>query len=281
MYQALQIFSQQFQQFDFVWQLEMHLRLIGHAYEILSSAAVFAQNEPRENLRERNGRFYIPELHDKSNEKFTAAVNEEVGDSGTWGAVNTTDFTPQGPQAPVKAENMAWGIGEDADLFSFMPMIDPIGTNWVCEDRIYGFTDGESTPRRAAFISKTRFSHLLLQLVHEAQSQHGQWLVSEATMETFALMHGLKAVSIPHPIAFANSNDIMAARKPDQAIHMGPKHSKAGGHNPSLLYTKQGYVAGPWEQSSYWWSGNEAPRIWHQYLGGECLPPMLLHPVKD
>ncbi|KAI1373416.1 hypothetical protein F4677DRAFT_462364 [Hypoxylon crocopeplum] len=261
MYQALQIFTHKFPQFSHVWQLEMDLRMTGHAHTTLESASTFARAQPRHNLWERNGRFYIPELYNGSYEAFAAAVDAEIGEVGIWGPVHTTDFEPKGPQPPPRSTR-SWGVDEDADLISFMPMIDPRGTDWTYERHVVGFADGETTPRRAAF----------------AQHEHGQWVVSEATLETFALLHGLKAVTVPHPIAFAND---MTAQTAEADINRGPPHNKAGGHLPSFAYTTKGWVQEPWPKSSYWFATNDAANKWHSYLDGECMPPMLLHPVKD
>lgn len=179
---------------------------------------------------------------------------------------------------PPSRNKWNWGVGEDADLISLMPMIDPMGTNWVYEDDVHGFADGLVTPRRVAIVSVTRSSRRLLQLVDEAQRERGQWLVSEATLETFALLHGLKAVTVPHPIFFAKE---MSAEELDAEINKGPPHSKAGGEMPSILYSKQGWLPGPWWEASYWFTGNGAENVWKAYLDGQRLPPMLLHPVKE
>lgn len=159
-----------------------------------------------------------------------------------------------------------------------MPMIDPVGTNWIYEDGIHGFTESTATPRRAAIVSITRSSRRLLQLVSNAQRERGQWLVSEATLETFSLLHGLKAVTVPHPIYFA---DEMKIEKFDAEINKGPLHSKAGGYAPSMLYMKDGWQAGPWWKASYWFTAGAAAEMWEAYTEGQHLPPMLLHPVKE
>ncbi|KAI0100990.1 hypothetical protein GGR51DRAFT_575118 [Nemania sp. FL0031] len=277
MYQALQIFSHKFPQYEHIWQLEMDLRLTSHVHDTLESAASFARSQGRRNLWERNGRFYIPEQHDGSWDNFTHTVDAEIGNTGIWGAVSTTDFTPRGPPAPSRS-NTTWGVGEEADLISFMPMIDPRGTDWLYEHIIHGFTDETSTPRRVAIISITRSSRRLLHLVHEAQRRRGQWLVSEATLETFALLHGLKAVTVPHPIVFDDQETIeeLAAN-----IDRGPWSNKAGGEMPSLLYTYQGWIDGPWWGASYWFTGYGAQKIWDSYMKGGKFPPMLLHPIKE
>ncbi|KAI0120261.1 hypothetical protein F4776DRAFT_665740 [Hypoxylon sp. NC0597] len=277
MYQALQIFSQKFKQYDFIWQLEMDLRFTSHVHDTLESAATFARAQSRRNLWERNGRFYVPGLYNDSYENFAAAVDAEIGDNGVWGPVSTSEFISQGSQPPSRTK-WNWGIGEDADLISFMPMIEPVGTNWIYEDVIHGFADSTATPRRVAIVSITRSSRRLLQLVHEAQQGRGQWLVSEATLETFALLHGLKAVTVPHPISI---NKEMTAEELDAEINKGPSHSKAGGKTPSMLYSKDGWLPGPWWEASYWFTGSGAENVWKAYVEGRRLPPMLLHPVKE
>ncbi|KAI1300928.1 hypothetical protein F5Y03DRAFT_408111 [Xylaria venustula] len=277
MYQALQIFSHKFPEYDYIWQLEMDLRFTSHVYDTLQSATSFAQAQRRRNLWERNGRFYIPAFHNNSYENMSQVVDAEIGDRGIWGPVSTRDFEPQGPPAPPRSE-IDWGIGEEADLINFMPMIDPIGTGWIYEYDFSGFSDYQATPRRSSIISITRSSRRLLQLIHEAQQKRGQWLVSEATLETFALLHGLKAVTVPHPIAFGgrmNTEDL------DANIHKGPSSNKAGGELPSMLYTYEGWIQGPWVDSSYWFVGYGAQRVWEAYIKGAHFPPMLLHPVKE
>ncbi|KAI1409743.1 hypothetical protein F5Y13DRAFT_203147 [Hypoxylon sp. FL1857] len=276
MYQALQIFSHKFKQYDYIWQLEMDLRFTSHVHDTLESAAAFARAQSRRNLWERNGRFYIPGLHN-SYKNFSAVVDTEIADTGIWGPVSTSDFISKGQQPPSRTK-WNWGVGEDADLISFMPMIDPVGTNWVYEDGVHGFADGLETPRRVAIVSITRSSRRLLQLVHEAQQDRGQWLVSEATLETFALLHGLKAVTVPHPIFFDKE---ITPEELDAEVNKGPSHSKAGGAMPSMLYSKIGWVPGSWGVASYWFTGSGAENMWKAYIDGRRLPPMLLHPVKE
>ncbi|KAI0873114.1 hypothetical protein GGS24DRAFT_517937 [Hypoxylon argillaceum] len=279
MYQALQIFSHKFPQYEHIWQLEMDLRLTSHIHDTLTSATHFARTQKRQNLWERNGRFYIPALHASSYAHFTATVDAEIGDAGIWGADPASDIEPEGPTPPARGDT-DWGVGEDADLVSFMPMIDPRGTQWMYEDDVHGFADGAATPRRAAIVSITRSSRRLLRLVSEAQRAAGQWVVSEATPETFALLHGLKAVTVPHPIVLTASADMTAAEL-EANINRGPPSNRAGGELPSLVYTYQGWIDGPWWGASYWFTGYGAQTIWDEYVQGGQFPPMLLHPVKE
>ena len=276
MYQALQIFSAKFPEYEFLWQLEMDLRFTSHVHDTLEAAAAFSRNQKRRNLWERNGRFYIPALYNDSYENFVSAVDNQIGDTGIWGPVPTRDFVPLGPHAPV--DDPRWGIDEEADLISFMPMIDPRGTKWVYEDILHGFADEGSTPRRLAIVSITRSSRHLLRLISDAQRHHGLWIVSEATLETFSLLHGLKAVTVPHPIFF-NMN--ATAEELESQINKGPPSNKAGGELSSMLYTTEGWAGGPWLKSSYWFAGPGAQYFWDMYKAGTSLPPILLHPVKE
>ncbi|KAI3331146.1 hypothetical protein F4824DRAFT_504384 [Ustulina deusta] len=277
MYQALQIFSHKFPEYGYIWQLEMDLRFTSHVHDTLESATAFARAQSRRNLWERNGRFYIPALHNNSYENMTQGIDAEIGETGIWGPVSTQDFEPRGPQPPPRSKT-DWGVGEEADLINFMPTIDPIGTDWVYEHEIHGFSAQQATPRRLSIISITRASRRLLRLVHEAQRNRGQWLVSEATLETFALLHGLKAVTVPHPISF---NERMGVKDLEANIHRGPPSNRAGGSRPSLLYTSKGWIDGPWVEASYWFTGRGAQKVWEEYVKGAQLPPMLLHPVKE
>ncbi|KAI1295782.1 hypothetical protein F5Y03DRAFT_300566 [Xylaria venustula] len=276
MYQALQVFSGKFPEYEFLWQLEMDLRFTSHVHDTLEASTTFARNQSRHNLWERNGRFYNPAVYNHSYENFASAVDDQIFEDGIWGPVPTSDFAPYGTQIPIRSRD--WGIGEEADLITFMPMIDPIGTKWVYENVIHGFADEATTPRRLAIVSITRSSRRLLRLVSDAQRQRGQWLASEATLQTFSLLHGLKAVTVPHPIMF---NSDIAAGELDRHINRGPPSNKAGGDRPSMLYTTEGWIDGPWRQASYWFAGEGPQAFWDMYVGGASLPPMLLHPVKE
>jgi hypothetical protein len=202
--------------------------------------------------------------------------------TGVWGPKPTTDITPTGPTPPPR-EKIDWGIKEDADLISFSPMIDPVGTNWVYENSTHGFADGNSIPRRAAFIAVMRSSRRLLQLISIAQREKGQWTVSEATLETFSLLHGLKAVTVPHAILFDDISVTKTGKELDEMLNKGPKHSKAGCKDSMIYFVAKECFPGPWPYSSYYWCpwASDAKNVWLRYIKWECLPPMLLHPVKD
>ena len=284
MYQALQLFSAQHPEYEHIWQLEMDLRLTGHTYKTLRSISRWAKNQRRRNLWERNGRFYISELYNNSYPYFTTAVDFELSDANTptiWGPAKTTDFEPKGPVAPPIDGGMAdeWGVGEEADLITLMPMWDPKGSDWIYENYTRGFADGNDTPRRVAIVSMTRTSRRLLHLIHNEQRNHGRWVVSESTAETFTLLHGLKGVYAPHPIAFDAEG--ATPKAVDEVVHKGPVSNKAGGYKPAFAYSKTGIMRGLWDHATWFYKEDIAGDVWNEYVGGKCVRPLLLHPVKN
>ncbi|KAJ5478145.1 hypothetical protein N7530_003654 [Penicillium desertorum] len=204
-HQPLQIFSQLYPHFDYYWQLEMDGRHTGHIYHFLDRAISFARQQPRKYLWERNAYFYTPGAHGNWSE-FTQMVHESLSDRSNrtiWGPVSGTGIRPLGPDPPVpypEQDNYTWGVGEEADFITFLPIFNPQDTQWTFPDKIWNFRKGAGTPRRAAVITMGRYSKRLLDLIHHAQATKGLGLASEMTGASWALFHGLKAVYVPHPI---------------------------------------------------------------------------------
>lgn len=287
MYQALQIFSHSFPEFDFVWQLEMDVRFTGNVAQMLTNAGLWAQKQPRKNLWERNGRWFIPGQW-KDYESFSANVDQEFGnDKGIWGPHPYAEFflKPQGPEPPLKRD-ARWGVGEEAELITFSPLIDPVSTKWTYEDTIHGFEPAQNLPRRMAIISMTRTSRRLLRLITHEQRISGSWVVSESTPETWSLLHGLKAVYAPHLVAFKSEDagdvsDASAAQQLDRMLHKGPPWNLAGGEHAGFLWCNDvGLPEQRWLDASYFYWKGDAPRLWWEYTNGSCAYPLVLHPVK-
>ncbi|KAJ5183661.1 hypothetical protein N7492_001277 [Penicillium capsulatum] len=206
-HQPLQIFSQLYPHFDYYWQLEMDGRHTGHIYHFLDRSISFAKQQPRKYLWERNAYFYTPGAHGTW-ENFTRLVEEgltatDQADTSIWGSILGTGIRPLGPDPPVEhpaQDNYTWGIGEEADLITFLPIFNPKDTQWTFPDRIWNFRYGLDTPRRTAVITMGRYSRRLLDFIHNAQATRGLGLASEMTGPSWALYHGLKAVHVPHPI---------------------------------------------------------------------------------
>jgi hypothetical protein len=283
MYQALQIFSHTYPEFDHVWQLEMDARFTGNIANMLINAGLWADEQPRKNLWERNARWYIPGLW-ADYADFSAHVDEEIGNEGIWGPHPSASLyiDPQGPKAPDRKQ-LTWGVGEPADLINFAPLIDPIGTNWTYEHHVHGFKPASDLPRRMAIVSMTRTSRRLLRLISAEQRASGAWVVSESTPETWSLLHGLKAVYVPHLFAFNLEEEVLSPQQLDEMVHHGPAHSRAGGELTGFLWcgNEIGLPEDRWRRSSYFYWEGDAPRTWWLYTNGTCTYPLLLHPVKD
>lgn len=171
---------------------------------------------------------------------LSAHVDEEFGDSGIWGPHAYAKFyvDPQGPKAPVK-RNDVWGMGEEAELITLSPLIDLVNTKWTYESTVHGFEPPLYLPRRMAIVSMTRTSRRLLHLISQEQQKSGAWVVSESTPETWSLLHGLKAVYVPHLVAFNLETHAGTpeeqGKELDMMIHKGPAWNPAGGEHAGLL----------------------------------------------
>nr|POE85541.1 hypothetical protein CFP56_43857 [Quercus suber] len=283
MYQALQIFSYTFPEFDYVWQLEMDARFTGNVATSLTNVDNWAKQQPRKNLWERNAQFYIPGLW-KDYSHFAAGVDKEFSDGqGVWGPPQNSELyvQPQGPIPPHKGDSQ-WGVGEPAELITFAPLIDPVATWWTYENTLQGFEPVSGFPRRMAIVSMTRTSRRLLRLISAKQRATGAWVVSESTPETWSLLHGLKAVYAPHLVTFNFEDGEKTADELDKMLHKGPPESRAGGESAGLLYCPDhgGLPEPRWLRSSYFFWIGLAPEAWWEYTNGTCSYPMLLHPVK-
>lgn len=198
--QPIQIFSELYPEFEYYWQLEVDARITGHVYHFLEKAIEFAKNQPRKYLWERNSYHYVRDAHGPWDTFMNMVDDSMVDRPSVWGPVYK-GVTPIGPTPPVSdptEDNYEWGVGEEADLITFLPIFDPTETSWTFPDMMWNLD--LDTPRRASVITMSRVSKRLLHEIHEAQTNLGWGVVSEMTTSTFALWHGLKAVHVPHPI---------------------------------------------------------------------------------
>jgi hypothetical protein len=107
---------------------------------------------------------------------------------------------PEPPNPSQENDNFNWGVGEEADFITFLPIFNPKDTTWTYPNKIWNFRQGRETPRRSAVITMGRYSRRLLNLIHKDQATRGLGLASEMTGVSWSLFHGLKAVHVPHPI---------------------------------------------------------------------------------
>ncbi|KAF9239770.1 hypothetical protein CBS147339_9025 [Penicillium roqueforti] len=309
-WQPVQIFSQSFQEFEYYWQLEMDARFMGHSYHFLEKSVEFAKRQPRKYLWERNAYFYLPGIHG-SWQDFVRMVGSSVNGRGSvWGPQGTSDTTPVGPKPTTPSpedDKYEWGVGEEADFISFLPIFDPVDTKWTFSNRLWGVS--ENTPRRASPVAMGRISKILVQQMHDLQIQ-GMGLVSEMTAPSLALWHGLKAVHVPHPVYIDGK---WTAKELGRILNPGEPQKINGGSDSiwnwdhrwdhilyrlSYMFSTQtsedlyrrwlGYPIDPnqFTDGSYhqdpqgrnWFDGGD---LREDLYGPLCFPSMLLHPVKN
>lgn len=222
-------------------------------------------------------------------------MEQAAGQGSIWGAPNLPVVNPIGPKPPVSTPELdryEWGVGEEADLITLSPMFNPIDSNWVLRDQVWGYQSdafsGKDLPRRATIITQTRLSRKLVDIMH-AENLKGNHVGSEMVAPTTALIHGLKAVYAPMPVFFDRPwNGTQLARW----FNGGPR-GQSGGLGSAMGWGREGRF-----QSATWyfravppprlynnWMGYEDTGVggveWERSHGRPCLPAMFLHPLKD
>lgn len=215
-FMALQWFSKKHPEYEYIWNWEMDARLIGHHYHFVESITNFAKQQPRKYLWERNARYYLPAVHGSWSD-FFSATNKIIHSvrktlPTVWGPQlwsNGQEALGPVPPTSEKDDNYAWGVSEEADFISLLPMWDPRSTNWAYRDKLFNYPwdDAQSSedrpyphiPRRVFINTLARFSASLLAAMHYENSA-GLSMASEMWPASIALQHGFKAVYAPHPI---------------------------------------------------------------------------------
>lgn len=218
------------------------------------------------------------------------------------------DSDPRPPSASPDRDRYEWGVGEEADFISFNPLFDPDGTTWLLRDDVTGFNRSLGMPpRRASLMTTSRLSRRLLLAMHRSTAHKKQFAFPEMWPATVALHHGFKAVFAPHPV--------YVDRRWPQALmaqtYNAGRDGAAGGASASVFGEHEHNMRG----LSWFYDAGFAPNLYRRWMGlrvnndgghefettrdesrthaggsvadmpgGEgrmCLPPMLLHPVKD
>lgn len=292
---SVQMFMQEFREFDFVWNWEMDSRVVGHHYDVLTRLSEFAKKQPRKGLWERNERFYIPSFHGGYDSQFRSAVERAAGGETIWGAPKVPVVTPLGPKPPVprpEDDDYRWGVGEEADLITLGPIFDPVNSNWIMTNTIWGYRSLDfpwgRLPRRGTIITQSRLSRRLLDAMH-SEDLRGNHVASEMAAQTTALLHGFKAVYAPMPVFFDRA---WRGEQLARWFNGGPK-GQSGSFGSSFGWGQEGRFAGstwyfrasPPQRLYNNWMGYEDTAIggpeWEAEHGRPCLPTMILHPIKE
>ncbi|KAK4953031.1 hypothetical protein LTR10_008736 [Elasticomyces elasticus] len=300
----LQWFSQQYPEYDFVWNWEMDLRYTGHYWEFNTRIGEWAQKQPRKGIWERSKRFWIPEQHGDY-DNFTKFVEQETrevdiaandvqrsGPVPLWGPYQ--DFPNRGMLAPLnetipptsyEEDNYEWGVGEHADLVVFNPLFDPAMTNWVFSWDVTGYNRSVPIPpRRAAIITVARLSKRLLNTMHEETWRMRHTMFPEMWPPSVCMHHGLKAVYAPHPVYFDRDWNVETMNR----VFNYPKEIWDslfgwGEHNllGSSFYYNSGFSGALWRRWLGQWENGEGGKKQEEAGSGRmCLRGSLHHPVK-
>ena len=221
----------------------------------------------------------------------------QQGDKSIWGreppdAHDIFEVEGEGiANTTMEKDNYEWGVGEDADLIVFNPLYDPEGTTWLLRDDVTGYNrENGLPPRRTAIITASRISHKLLHTMHRETSIKRHSMFSEMWPATTALHHGFKAVYVPHNVYIDRAWPTTYL----ESVFNAGRNGAAGGARTSIFGDREHNFRG----TTWFYSAGFSPNIWRRWLGyrvdndggeqeelaGEgrmCLPPMLLHPVKD
>ncbi|CAM1500929.1 Fc.00g100910.m01.CDS01 [Cosmosporella sp. VM-42] len=292
---SVQKFSHDHPQFDFIWNWEMDFRFTGHHYELLDKLEGFAKKQPRKGMWERNERWYIPEYHGDYDTTFRKDIERRYGNDTVWGAPDLPFINPAGPKPPVSnpfLDNYEWGVGEDADVITVGPIFNPVNSNWVIANHVWGYKDedhkSKDIPRRTTIVTQSRLSKRLLDMMH-VENMRGNHVASEMTPQTVALLHGFKAVYAPHPIFMDRDWDGKFLNKwfnPGENGECGGRGSPMGwGRERRYQGTTWYYRAEPPNRLYNNWMGwpdtGIGGKSWEEKHGRPCLPQVMLHQVKD
>jgi hypothetical protein len=292
----VQWFSRLHPQFDFYWNWEMDIRYTGHHYELLEGLDRWTRQQPRRGLWERNSRFYIPRYHGNYTtfSEYVEARYARVGAEMIWGPAppRGQDPMPWDPMPPPQDTDPDWGVGEDADFISLLPIFDPWPTHYTGKDGAFNYPDAlkpDGPPRLATIITFGRLSNRLLGMMDlENVREPGHHMSSEMWPQTVALHHGLKAVYAPHSIFLSrlwpakaaefvfNNGDANLFPSPKVAATR-PGDGSGGQESVYGLDREHNFV----ELSTWYFRANLAGRLYKRWLGfevggigGETVSPL-------
>ncbi|KAK4238296.1 hypothetical protein C8A03DRAFT_43939 [Achaetomium macrosporum] len=237
------------------------------------------------------------------------------GEQPIWGPQRPLDendwYEPESDPVPptsyARDEN-SWGVGEEADLITLSPIFNPEGTSWGLADDITGYNETGGIgkpPRRAQIITASRMSRRLLLTMHRETAFKKHHAFPEMWPATVALHHGLKAVFAPHPTF------VDRAWPPEYMARVlnGGRNGASGGARTSIYGDREHNMRGV----TWFYNAGFPGNLYRRWMGlrvnndggeefeltvdmsgddltpgtmrgGEgrmCLPPMLLHPVKE
>ncbi|KAG5914216.1 hypothetical protein E4U42_000618 [Claviceps africana] len=291
---SVQKFSHDHPEFEFIWNWEMDFRYTGHHYDLLEGVASFAKKQPRKYLWERNERYYIPSIHGDYDTAFRQSVAKAHGNETIWTPPAVPFVKPVGPKPPTSLEedHYKWGVGENADVITVGPMFNPVDSQWIIGNSVWGYTDADhkptDLPRRSTIVTHSRVSKRLLDIMH-VENMRGNHVASEMTPQTVALLHGFKAVFAPHPVFMDRD---WKGGFLQNWFNPGPRGESGGRGSPSGWGRERRYQGTTWYYRAEppnrlynnwmgWVDTEMGGQAWEEQNGRPCLPSVMLHPIKS
>lgn len=264
-------------QFEYVWNWEVDSRFTGHYYEFAENTAKFGQAQPRRGIWERSERFYIPSYH--GDYKHFRSFVDRQDPLGVWGAMplwamkegeskemirDPPVIQRRGPAPPVSVatqdKNFQWGVGEEPDLMTFLPIFNPANTDWVIRKHVFGYM-GAETPRRAALITHCRLSRRLLMAMDE-ENHAGRHMAAELFHVSTALLHGFKALTVPHPVY---ADRVMSGKRVSRWYNSGVNGRSGNTPDSPFSWGREGRF----KDVSWYYRTNLPGRLYWNFLGWE------------
>ncbi|EME83511.1 uncharacterized protein MYCFIDRAFT_174939 [Pseudocercospora fijiensis CIRAD86] len=161
---------------------------------------------------------------------------------GIWGPHQDAYLyvKPQGPLSPARNATQ-WGVGESLDLITLAPIVDPVGPDCNHVSKTHGYDQHNTN-----FPAPTAID------------------ISEAADGWVCLLHGLKAVYVPHQITFTPDADIYSVEEFDKLLHRGSPSNF--GSESTLLPDFR------WLKASYFYIAGKASKLWQEYTNGRTDP---------
>lgn len=290
-YMALQYFSHQNPEYEYLWNWEMDVRYTGQWYHLFDRVTQWSKDQPRKGLWERNGRFYVPSVHGSWEDfKQMIRVQSQMGtnspnniwsglkagaadipgspqgksDNPVWGPEGPADVLSgqDDPTPPTISEKdkYTWGVGEEADFITFSPLFDPDGTTWFYVNDVTGYnTTQRLPPRRATIGTSSCLSRRLLQTMHRETILERHHMFSEMWPASVALHHGYKAVYAPHPVYVDRKwpTTYLAG------VMNGGRNGASGGARTSVYGGREHNFKG----TTWFYDAGFAPNLWRRWLG--------------
>ncbi|KAB8542100.1 hypothetical protein FH972_025563 [Carpinus fangiana] len=224
------------------------------------------------------------------------ALHDRPAQKPVWGPVGPDSIAHEYgdvmPPTSYHADHYTWGVNEDADFLTFSPIFNPESTGWDQGHDVTGYDKSSMPPRRASLGTTTRLSRRLLATMHRETALARHTMASEMWPASVALHHGLKAVQVPAPIYIDRQwpVDYLAA------VFNGGRNGAAGGSRLSVFsddrehnlrgttwnHDESGFAGKMWKRWLGYRVDGQGGEEWElAHEGRMCLPPMLLHPVKQ